>query len=178
MPSNCSRLPDRRGVRPDEPVVDAARPADPTVEALRSEPNPLKRFLRILGPGLVTGASDDDPSGIGTYAQAGAQFGYATLWTTVAMLPMMSAIQHSRRSAWSMDVAWLAFYANTTPAAYSIDRALDGHGEYAQRRGVMGAIAAALHLVPIPGSFSSFRSTWGSAWCILGSYRLPERIFR
>ena len=94
MPSNCSRLPDRRGVRPDEPVVDAGRPADPTVEALRSEPNPLKRFLRILGPGLVTGASDDDPSGIGTYAQAGAQFGYATLWTTVAMLPMMSAIQY------------------------------------------------------------------------------------
>jgi hypothetical protein len=57
------------------------------VEELRGETNPVKRFLRILGPGLVTGASDDDPSGIGTDAQAGALYGYATLWTTVLMLP-------------------------------------------------------------------------------------------
>jgi hypothetical protein len=39
----------------------------------------LKRFLKVLGPGLVTGASDDDPSGIGTYAIAGASFGFTTL---------------------------------------------------------------------------------------------------
>ena len=39
------------------------------------------RLLRMLGPGLVTGASDDDPSGIGTYSQVGAQFGYGPLWT-------------------------------------------------------------------------------------------------
>ena len=77
-----------------EPVVNPERPPDPMVDELGSETNPLKRFLRILGPGLVTGASDDDPSGIGTYSQAGAQFGYATLWTTVLMLPMMSAIQY------------------------------------------------------------------------------------
>ena len=76
-----------------EPVVNPERPLDPMIDELRTETNPLKRFLRILGPGLVTGASDDDPSGIGTYSQAGAQYGYATLWTTVLMLPMMSAIQ-------------------------------------------------------------------------------------
>lgn len=52
-----------------------------------------KNFLRILGPGLVTGASDDDPSGIATYSQAGAQFGYATLWTAMLTFPMMAAIQ-------------------------------------------------------------------------------------
>lgn len=40
---------------------------------LRAEKNPLKRLVRVLGPGLITGASDDDPSGIGTYAQAGAR---------------------------------------------------------------------------------------------------------
>lgn len=50
-------------------------------------------FLKSLGPGLVTGAADDDPSGIGTYSQTGAQFGYAQLWTSVLCLPLMIAIQ-------------------------------------------------------------------------------------
>ncbi len=50
-------------------------------------------FLRLLGPGLVTGAADDDPSGIATYSQAGAQFGYALLWTVFLTTPFMIAIQ-------------------------------------------------------------------------------------
>jgi NRAMP (natural resistance-associated macrophage protein)-like metal ion transporter len=53
----------------------------------------IKRALKILGPGLVTGASDDDPSGIATYSQAGAQFGFATLWTALLTFPLMAAIQ-------------------------------------------------------------------------------------
>src|SRR5437762_10945469 len=53
----------------------------------------IKRFFQVLGPGLVTGASDDDPSGIGTYSQVGAQFGYALLWTMVFSYPLMAAIQ-------------------------------------------------------------------------------------
>ncbi|MEO6317124.1 MAG: Nramp family divalent metal transporter [Chitinophagaceae bacterium] len=53
----------------------------------------LKRFIGILGPGLVTGASDDDPSGIATYSQAGAQFGIATLWTALITFPLMASIQ-------------------------------------------------------------------------------------
>jgi len=48
---------------------------------------------RALGPGLVTGAADDDPSGIATYSQAGAQFGFALLWTVFLTLPFMAAIQ-------------------------------------------------------------------------------------
>lgn len=51
------------------------------------------RFFKKLGPGLVTGASDDDPSGIATYSQAGAQFGLATLWTALLTFPLMAAIQ-------------------------------------------------------------------------------------
>ncbi len=51
------------------------------------------RNLRRIGPGLITGASDDDPSGIGTYAQAGAAYGYSTLWTALFLLPIMIAIQ-------------------------------------------------------------------------------------
>ena len=53
----------------------------------------LVQYLNILGPGLVTGASDDDPSGIATYSQAGAQFGYSTLWTALVTFPLMAAIQ-------------------------------------------------------------------------------------
>src|ERR1700694_5510704 len=50
-------------------------------------------WLQLLGPGLITGASDDDPSGIGTYAQVGSQFGYSVLWTAIFTFPFMSAVQ-------------------------------------------------------------------------------------
>lgn len=53
----------------------------------------LKSFVRELGPGLVTGAADDDPSGIATYSQAGAAFGYGLLWTALITLPLMTAVQ-------------------------------------------------------------------------------------
>src|SRR4051812_49625509 len=51
------------------------------------------RWLRKLGPGLVTGAADDDPSGIATYSQSGAQFGLNLLWTVLLTTPLMIAIQ-------------------------------------------------------------------------------------
>ena len=53
-----------------------------------------RRFLEALGPGLVTGAADDDPSGIATYSQAGAQFGYGLAWTLVLTTPLMIVIQN------------------------------------------------------------------------------------
>ena len=53
------------------------------------------RWIRILGPGLITGAADDDPSGIATYSQAGAAFGYAQLWTITLCLPLMIAVQEA-----------------------------------------------------------------------------------
>lgn len=60
----------------------------------RSPPlNRLRNLLQSIGPGVVTGASDDDPSGIGTYAMAGASFGYATLWTAWLTFPLMASIQ-------------------------------------------------------------------------------------
>src|SRR6266536_5932493 len=52
-----------------------------------------QRVLRQLGPGLITGAADDDPSGIATYSQAGAQFGYQLGWTVVLTYPLMVGIQ-------------------------------------------------------------------------------------
>jgi len=62
-------------------------------ETDRHSHNPLVRYFRILGPGLVTGASDDDPSGITTYSVAGAALGYGMLWTALATFPLMAAVQ-------------------------------------------------------------------------------------
>src|SRR5437773_7391841 len=56
-------------------------------------PGRILVYLKSLGPGLITGASDDDPSGIGTYCQTGAQFGYAQLWMAIFTFPMMTAVQ-------------------------------------------------------------------------------------
>jgi hypothetical protein len=68
------------------------------VPLFKKQPTPFQRivaiqFLRKLGPGLITGASDDDPSGIGTYSQAGAQLGYSIGWTMLLTYPLMVAIQ-------------------------------------------------------------------------------------
>jgi NRAMP (natural resistance-associated macrophage protein)-like metal ion transporter len=69
-----------------------------SVTAKRGGPTPVRdpkklRLVRLLGPGLITGASDDDPSGIATYSQAGAQFGFAISWTMLFSYPLMVAIQ-------------------------------------------------------------------------------------
>ena len=56
-------------------------------------PPSSSNWLSKLGPGLVTGAADDDPSGIATYSQAGAQFGFGMAWTMVLTFPLMVAIQ-------------------------------------------------------------------------------------
>ena len=74
------------------------RDTDPTQNSEPSQKKPPKGVSKIgllqsLGPGLITGASDDDPSGIATYSQVGAQFGYALLWTMLFSYPLMAAIQ-------------------------------------------------------------------------------------
>jgi Mn2+/Fe2+ NRAMP family transporter len=75
----------------DEATQDAAPPPSPEIltrwQRLKSHP------LARVGPGLITGAADDDPSGIATYSQAGAQFGLDMLWTMPLAYPLMSAIQ-------------------------------------------------------------------------------------
>lgn len=58
----------------------------PTDQAPNPHVSRLRRAWGVLGPGLVTGASDDDPSGIATYAQAGAQYGFGLLWTALITL--------------------------------------------------------------------------------------------
>ena len=79
------------GTQATKPKTAAGSQRSPSANR-RTAPS-LPSFLRKLGPGLVTGASDDDPSGIGTYSQIGAQFGYGMLWTMVVSYPLMVAIQ-------------------------------------------------------------------------------------
>ncbi|MEY2457921.1 MAG: hypothetical protein QOK06_3075 [Acidimicrobiaceae bacterium] len=72
----------------------ASKSSRSRVDTTRASSGPAwRRYLRALGPGLVTGASDDDPSGIATYSQAGASFGFGLLWTSLLTLPLMSAVQ-------------------------------------------------------------------------------------
>jgi len=72
-----------------------ASPPQPAKPAARSRRGQLRHLLGILGPGLVTGAADDDPSGIATYSQTGAQFGYGQLWTALWMLPLVIGVQEA-----------------------------------------------------------------------------------
>jgi NRAMP (natural resistance-associated macrophage protein)-like metal ion transporter len=81
-----------------KPVVGESAAGSPaagrtTLEQARAR-GPLG-ILQVLGPGLITGASDDDPSGIGTYSQAGSQFGLATLWLALFTFPLMVAVQEA-----------------------------------------------------------------------------------
>src|SRR5665213_3031649 len=74
------------------------RPKGLTVTEATTPQNEVKqpdrpKLTDIIGPGLITGASDDDPSGIATYSQAGAQFGYTLGWTLLLTYPLMCAIQ-------------------------------------------------------------------------------------
>jgi NRAMP (natural resistance-associated macrophage protein)-like metal ion transporter len=80
---------------PTEPTVPAEQPRNRE----RDRELPLSRALRkgwhALGPGFITGASDDDPSGIATYSQTGAHYGYALLWTAVWQLPLLYYTQEA-----------------------------------------------------------------------------------
>src|SRR5258707_13946631 len=136
----------------------------------------------VLGPGLVTGASDDDPSGIGTYTQAGASFGFATLWTAPATLPMMAAVQFICAKIGmvsGMGLAavlrkhygrWVVYSAiSLLVIANTINAGTD-----------IGAIAAAIGLlVPIPPLALVIPLAGGIvAFQIFGSYALISRIFK
>ena len=165
----------------EQPRVHPARPVDPKVAELKAAKNPVTRLGKALGPGLITGASDDDPSGIGTYAQAGAQYGFVTLWTTLAMLPMQVAVQYICARIGLVTGKGLAgvlreHYPRVLyPAviALVIANTLNAGAD-------IGAIAAAINLlVPInPKVLVVPVSLAIIALQVKGSYRLIERVFK
>jgi len=168
-----------------QPVIPHSESAGGAVSleaAMRLERSRVKRFFKLLGPGLITGASDDDPSGIGTYAVAGASLGFATLWTALFTLPLMIAVlltcarigmvsgmglaavlrRHYARNLLYLTVIGLVI-ANTINAGADI-----------------GAIAAAINLlIPIPIALLVLPVALAIlALQIWGSYRLIARTFK
>ncbi len=142
----------------------------------------LKSFVRELGPGLVTGAADDDPSGIATYSQAGAAFGDGLLWTALITLPLMTAVQlmcariglvtrHGLaavlREHYSRWLLWFAclllFVANTINIAADL--------------GGMAAAARMLSGIPAVWFVPAF-TLLILALLIFGSYRSMTRVFK
>jgi hypothetical protein len=79
----------------------------PTLASVPASPKPvgwLRKTIRIFGPGPVTGAADDDPSGIATYSSVGEQFGYGILWTMPLIYPFMAAIQEISARTWGQNL--------------------------------------------------------------------------
>jgi NRAMP (natural resistance-associated macrophage protein)-like metal ion transporter len=142
----------------------------------------VKRALAILGPGLVTGASDDDPSGIATYAAAGAAFGYLPLWTALVTFPMMAAVQFICAKIGLVTGRGLAgvlrrYYPR--PMLYGIVFGL----VVANTINVgtdLGAIAAAIGLlIPTPPAITIVAvAATILAFQIWGTYRLIASIFK
>jgi NRAMP (natural resistance-associated macrophage protein)-like metal ion transporter len=165
----------RRAIRPSAEIgVREAR--------LRKEPNALVRLFRLLGPGIITGASDDDPSGVATYAVAGASLGYSTLWTALATFPMMAVSQYLCAKIGLVTGRGLADVLRVNYPAYVVFPLIFGLviANSVNAGADIGAIAAAINLlVPI-------KAVWlilpiGVAMLALqvwGSYRLIANVFK
>ncbi len=144
--------------------------------------NPVRRFFGILGPGFITGASDDDPSGIGTYAITGASTGFSTLWLALVTFPMMAAVQFAcakiamvtgRGLAGVLKEHYPRWLLYPAVALLVIANIINAGAD-------IGAIAAAINmLVPIPISAMIIPITavilMLQFW---GTYALIERVFK
>jgi NRAMP (natural resistance-associated macrophage protein)-like metal ion transporter len=142
----------------------------------------LLSVLRILGPGLIAGSADDDPSGIGTYAIAGASLGYATLWTAIFSIPMMIAVQFTAAKISMVTRRGLAETLQRHYPAWILYPALIGLvGANTVNAGAdLGAIAAGVELlVPIPkGVVVPIVAVLLIALLVLGSYSVVEKTFK
>jgi NRAMP (natural resistance-associated macrophage protein)-like metal ion transporter len=156
--------------------------AGPLKARMKRQRNPVLRFFMLLGPGLVTGASDDDPSGIGTYSQAGASLGYATLWMAWGTFPLMAAVQFICAKVGLVTGRGLAgVLREHYPKALLYPVVFLLLAANAINAGVdIGAIAAGLNLlIPIPiGVFVPVVVAVVLALQIWGSYRLIARTFK
>lgn len=142
----------------------------------------LEIFFRWLGPGLITGASNDDPSGIGTYAVAGASLGFSILWTTIMMFPMMVAVQYICTKIGMVSGVGLSATIKQHYSRWILILVVSGLmiGNTINAGADIGAVAAGINLlVPIPiivliapiAILILIVEIWAS-------YRLIERIFK
>src|SRR5436853_711429 len=142
----------------------------------------LHQIFKLIGPGFVTGASDDDPSGVGTYAVAGASFGFATLWIALITFPLMTAVQFicaklakvtGRGLAGVLKKHYSLWVVYPAVGALVIANTINAGAD-------IGAISAAINmLVPIPITAMIVPITAILlALQFWGSYTLIERVFK
>lgn len=169
----------------DTPKIPHSEPAGgtATIEVAEAEhESPIKRFLKILGPGLITGASDDDPSGIGTYTTAGASLGFATLWTALFTFPLMAIVQYTCAKVGMVSGRGLAGVLKRHYSPWVVYPAVIGLllANTINAGADIGAIAAAINLlVPIPMLvFIIPIALVILALQVWGSYRLIAKVFR
>ena len=142
----------------------------------------LQRALNVLGPGFITGASDDDPSGIGTYASVGAAFGFSVLWLAPATFPMMAAVQYMCAKVGMVAGTGLAgvlrqYYplwlrypvVFVLVAANTINAGAD-LGAIAAGINLLAPVPVAMLIVPIGAAILALQ--------LLGSYRVIARTFK
>jgi NRAMP (natural resistance-associated macrophage protein)-like metal ion transporter len=162
-------------------VTDAPAPNAPEAQ-LPIEKNPVRRFFNSLGPGLIAGASDDDPTAIATFTAAGASFGYRMLWTALLTLPFMSAIQYICAKVGLVSEIGLTrtirrFYPRwvlyPTVGGLAVANVINAGVD-------IGAVAAGLELlVPVPPFVTVVLVTaLLIVLLIWGSYRLIANVFR
>jgi NRAMP (natural resistance-associated macrophage protein)-like metal ion transporter len=169
----------------DTPTIPRTEPAAGTGSleaALAERESTIKRFLKVLGPGLITGASDDDPSGIGTYTAAGASLGFATLWTALLTFPLMAVVQYTCAKVGMVSGRGLAGVLRRHYTPWVVYPAIIGLllANTINAGADIGAIAAAINLlVPVPALvFIVPISLIILALQIWGSYRLIAKVFR
>jgi NRAMP (natural resistance-associated macrophage protein)-like metal ion transporter len=166
------------------PVILHKEPAagTGTLQAAQNRLFSWKQISNVLGPGLITGASDDDPSGIGTYTTAGASFGYSMLWTALLTFPLMTVVQYLCAKVGMVSGQGLAgvlkkHYASwiTLPAVFALLIA-----NTINLGADLGAIAAAINMfVPVPINLLIIPITLLLLILqILGSYHFIAQIFR
>lgn len=160
-----------------------ATTSGPSTDEVRR--SPVRRFLDVLGPGLVTGASDDDPSGVATYAQAGATFGTGMLWTAPVTLPLMIAVQEiCDRTALATGkslgaLARVKFGTKATAVTALLLVALIGANTLNLAADLMaiGQGMALLHAGPAP-VWAALAGVGIALTVTLGSFASIERIFK
>jgi NRAMP (natural resistance-associated macrophage protein)-like metal ion transporter len=165
-----------------ESIAPRSGHAPPHSTSSPRRPHSVQDFFRQLGPGLIAGAADDDPTGIATYAQAGARTGYALLWTCLLTIPMMVAVQYMAAKVAVVHQDGLSGVIRehySRPVLYGAVLALM-IANVINAGADLGALAAAVNLIlPVAAWVLVLPITLLIlGFLVLGSFRLIENTFK
>jgi NRAMP (natural resistance-associated macrophage protein)-like metal ion transporter len=170
---------------PDEAITEAELASTEAYPGTQrhAQQSRFSRLLRILGPGVITGAADDDPSGIATYSQAGAQFGLAMPWTMLFTFPLMTAVQEAAMRIGAVTGKGLAAVIRENyprPVLYCVVLLVLGANTFNIGADIGAMAASAQLLLPaVPFGLSATIFTVGMLLLqIFVSYRVYVRILK